>query len=541
MNPQPAPAKLPAKPPVKPHVEAEPQPPGSRVRWRAPIVIAALALAAIVALHQREWIESYVAAYATAFVVILATVALAAWFALASGLPARARFRGLGIFAGVVVAAIVLVKLTTRVEGTVSGVGVPRLVWKWSARPGEGSAALPPAISPIGAPVRLWPVTPQDFPEFLGPGRLNRVYGAGLSKDWSTAPRQLWRQPIGLGWSAFAVVGSYAVTQEQRGESELVICYEVATGKARWEHANQNARFSEWQGGDGPRATPTIVDGMVYAMGATGILDCLDGQTGKLVWSHNILTDAHTRNQEYGKSCSPLVFDHLVIVTGGSGGPSLAAYDKANGSAVWAAGDETPGYASPIAARLAGADQILTVNAHSVTAHGPSDGRILWRFNWPGSMPKNIQPVALDGDRVLISAGYGLGTTILQVHFNRGEFWVTPTWTSRHLKPKLSNVAVRGNYVYGLDDGILTCVDLATGKRMWRGEEYGFGQVLGVDDLLLVQAESGDVAIVDAAPDAFRELGRFSAIAGKTWTGPALAGHHLLVRNDHEAACYLLP
>ncbi|HXE51692.1 MAG TPA: hypothetical protein VN541_01710, partial [Tepidisphaeraceae bacterium] len=136
---------------------------------------------------------------------------------------------------------------------------------------------------------------------------------------------------------------------------------------------------------------------------------------------------------------------------------------------------------------------------------------------------------------------YGLGAVMLQIKSEGGTFSVHAIWESRHLKPKLSNVVVRGDNVYGLDDGILTCLDLNTGKRTWRGDSYGFGQLLRVDDLLLVQCENGDVALVEANPTAFHELTRFSAISGKTWTGPALSGHHLLVRNDHEAACYELP
>lgn len=511
-----------------------------RLRWKPAAIIIALEVIALLALHHREWVESYIAAYATAFVMVVFTLVLLVWFAFFSGLSVKTRGTGVIAFAMLGFLAAMILKLTTRVDGTISGVGVPRLVWKWTPRPGAGLENAP-VVAAGAAPVDL-AATPQDFPEFLGPGRQNAVNGPGLSRDWSASPpRQLWRQPIGLGWSAFAVVGPFAVTQEQRGASELTVCYEVASGKARWEHAHEGARFSEWQGGDGPRATPTIFQGRVYVMGATGFLDCLDGATGKPLWSRNVLEDSHSGNLTYGKSCSPLIVDDLVVVTGGSRGPSLLAYHKSDGSLAWTGGNETPGYASPVFATLAGAKQILTINSDSAAAHDPADGRLLWRYDWPGSMPKDVQPVPLDGDRVLISAGYGIGTTVLQLRNENGQFSVQPLWTSRHLKPKLSNVVVHGNYVYGLDDGILTCLDLATGKRMWRGDSYGFGQLLGVGDLLLIQSEPGDVALVEASPNAFHEIARFAAISGKTWQGPALSGHHLLVRNDHEAACYELP
>ena len=511
-----------------------------RHRFYIPIAVIVLAIIAIVLLHQRLLVESYIAAYATAFVVMLATLLLATWFGLFSGFSARVRWRGVGAFVAVVIAGYVVAKLTTRVDGTVSGVGVPRLVWKWTPKAGQSVASMP-GIVETGPPVDLTKITAQDFPQFLGPDRTNSIHSVGLSTDWKTSPRQLWRQPIGLGWGSFAIVGNWAITQEQRGQTEMIVCYEVETGKPRWVHSHESTRFSEWQGGDGPRATPTISGGRLYAMGATGYLDCLDGATGKEIWSRNVMSDTNKRVSEFGKSCSPLVMDDLVIVTGGRGGPSLVAYRKTDGTIAWTAGDESPGYASPVMATLAGVKQILTINSASAASYDAADGKLLWRYNWPGGMPKVPQPVPLDSDRVLITAGYGLGAVMLQVQSTPAGLTIHTLWNNRYLKPKMSNGAVQGNFVYGFDDGILTCLDLTTGKRMWRGDSYGFGQLLLVDNTLLIQAESGDVALVDAAPGAFHESARFSAIEGKTWNNPALSDHHLLVRNDHEAACYELP
>jgi outer membrane protein assembly factor BamB len=513
-----------------------------RVRWVFPVAVIVLATAAIVGLHQRLWVESYIAAYATGFVVFISLLLLIFWFATFSGLPGKVRGRGIIVIAVVALAVVVLLKLTTRVEGTFSGVGVPRLVWKWSPRAGEDTSSLPVIASDATMSVDLTKTTPDDFPGFLGSERKNAVTGVGVSRDWSTPPKLLWRQPIGLGWGSFAIVGPFAVTQEQHGNTEAIVCYEVATGKARWVHANPNARFREDQGGDGPRATPTISGGRVYAIGATGILDCLDGATGKVIWSGNVLSEPAARNLTYGKTSSPLVTEDLVIVTSGGGGPSLFAYHAKDGSIAWKGGDETPGYASPVLATLGGVKQVLTINSQSAAGYAFSGGHLLWRFPWPGGMPKVPQPVALDHDRVLISAGYGLGTLVLQVNTDAdGKQSVQTLWENRHLKPKMSDVVVHQNFVYGLDDGILTCLDLEGGKRMWRGDSYGFGQLIGVDDLLLIQAESGEVVLVEANPAAFRELGRFQAISGKTWNNPAISGHRLLVRNDHEAACFELP
>jgi outer membrane protein assembly factor BamB len=513
--------------------------PSRRVRWAVPLVILLAAAAAISFMHFSEWVESYIAAYLISAVSVLALIALFIWFVRFSGLSVGARKRGAWGFIAVVLVTALTIKLTTRVQGVINGVGVPKLVWRWSPRVGS---ELPRLAVENHATVDLTQTTAQDFPEFLGPGRRNVVDGAGLAPEWSgKSPRLLWRQPIGAGWSSFAAVGPWAVTQEQRGDRELVVCYEIATGRPQWVHAADNTRFVDSQGGDGPRATPTISGGRVYAMGATGILNCLDGSNGKVIWSRHVI-ESPDQNLTYGKSCSPLIVDDKVIVTGGRGGPSLIAYRAVDGAPVWSAGNDSPGYASPVLATFAGVRQIITVNAHSVSAHDPNDGHVLWRFNWPGSMPKNIQPIPLDGDRLLISAGYTVGTTLLKVNSVNGALGVTPVWTSRRLKPKLTNNVVRGNYVYGLDDpGVLTCIDLSTGKRMWRDGSYGFGQLLLVDDLLLVQCESGEVALVDPRPDGLQEIARFKALQSRTWSCPALVGHRLLVRNDQEAACFELP
>ena len=508
-----------------------------QARWRAPVIILACAAAAIAFLHFSERVESYIAAYAISLAIVFTVIALLSWFVRSSGFSRRLRRSVTLSFLAIIAISATALKLMTRRDGVINGIGFPRLVWRWSARP---DADLP-TIAGLRKPIDLSTTTAQDFPEFLGPGRRNAVDGVVLSRDWSKPPRLLWRRRVGLGWSSFAIVGDFAVTQEQRGENELVVCYELATGEPRWSHAHEHTRLVDSQGGDGPRATPTILGGKVYAMGGTGILDCLDGATGNLVWSVNVIPNPD-RNFVWGKSCSPLIVDELVIVTGGRGGPSLLAYRRKDGSPDWSYGTESCGYASPVLATLAGTRQIVTVNAASVSARDPTDGHLLWRFDWPGSMPKSIQPMPIDSDHVLLSAGYGLGTLLLNVQSHNGAMSVAPIWTSRHLKPKLTNNVVSGNYVYGLDDpGILTCLDLATGKRMWRDGAYGFGQLLRVGDLIVVECESGEVTMIDPRPDALHELGRFTALQNRTWSGPALSGHRLLVRNDQEAACYELP
>jgi len=389
---------------------------------------------------------------------------------------------------------------------------------------------------------------PGDYPQFLGPDRHPAIPGARLATDWKTnPPRELWRREIGAGWSAFAVVGDFAVTQEQRGEHELTTAYDLTTGKVHWARG-MPVRFESVLGGDGPRATPTIYDGRVYSLGATGILLCLELETGEPLWARDIVEENDAPQVSWGRSGSPLVVDDKVIVSaGGPDGRSLVAYHRETGSLLWSAGADRVSYASPALATLGGVRQVLIVNEARLVAHRLADGEILWSFDWPGSSDGDAntsQPVAVGGDRVFLSKGYGQGSALIAVSKNgEGSFSVQTLWRERaRMKTKLTNVVVQDGYVYGLSGGILECIALETGAREWKRGRYGHGQIMLVGDVLLIVAEMGNVVAVAATPEAHRQLGSFKALEAKTWNNPALArGKYLLVRNHREAACYELP
>lgn len=518
--------------------------PARRVRWWPPIAILALGAALVGAIQNVERFENNAADQnlATLSAVGLTVLLLAFWAIFFTGLPGRARAKLL--LAGVALVAGFLLLL--RVDG-VSGDIRPKLAWRWAPKAGARlSEELSSEGKPADATIDLTQTTDRDFPQFLGPARNGTLPGPRLARDWTARPpKKIWQQPIGAGWSSFAVVGPYAITQEQRGDYEWVSCYELLTGTPLWAHADPG-RFNKVLGGEGPRATPTVSEGRVYALGANGRFNCLDGASGEVIWTHDILTEHDAPNLEWGKSCSPLVFGDLVVVSaGGANGHSLVAYDKVSGDEIWHGGDDPSSYSSPLLATLAGVEQILIVNHHAIAAHDPADGRLLWRYPWTGDQPKVPQPVPVGPSQVLIASGYGIGSMLLDVNASAdGELSASEAWKkhSPKLKPKFTNVVLREGFIYGLDDGrSLVCLDLARGERKWQGGHYGHGQILLVGDVLLVQSEEGDVALVDATAERFHELTRFHAIDGKTWNNPALAGRYLLVRNAEEAACYELP
>jgi outer membrane protein assembly factor BamB len=290
--------------------------------------------------------------------------------------------------------------------------------------------------------------------------------------------------------------------------------------------------------GIGPRATPSLRDGRVFAQGAHGILNALDLASGRRLWSRDVVAENSGAVPEWGRSGSPLVLGGRVIVSaGGPAGRSLVAYDAATGTPLWSGGSDGVSYSSPARLTLGGREQVVILNKASVAGHDPETGEVLWQTDFPGGQPNVAVPVALDGERLLVSVGYGIGSKAYRVNGDGAALlWETP-----RLKSKFANLVVHDGHVYGLDDGVLTCLDPASGERVWKGGRYGHGQLLLVGGLLLVQTEEGEVVMVEATPREHRELGRFTAFDGKTWNPPALAGRLLLVRNDREAAAFELP
>ncbi len=416
--------------------------------------------------------------------------------------------------------------------------------------PTTASAAAPgPSGTPPAAPLASAAASaggtgasPLEFPQFLGPSRDGTLAGPRLARDWTArAPRRLWRQPLGQGWAGFAISGEIAVTQEQRGDEERVVAYELRSGRPLWSHADR-ARYETVIAGIGPRATPTIVGGRVYAMGATGILNALDLGSGARLWSRDVVKETEAQVPEWGRSCSPLVVDgRVVVIAGGTGGRRLVAYDAQSGETAWAAGEGGASYSSPTLATLAGRPQLVVLNGASVSGHDPATGAVLWEHPFPREQPNVALPLPLGPDRLLVSVGYGVGSKVYRVGETNGALRATLEWESPRLKSKFANLLAHGGFVYGLDDGVLTCLDPATGERRWKSGRHGHGQLLLVAGLLLVQTEEGELVLVDPSPDAYLELTRFQALDGKTWNPPALAGSLLLVRNDREAAAYELP
>ena len=412
--------------------------------------------------------------------------------------------------------------------------------WRWTRTPEERLVAQqgdePPALaSVLAAPATK---TGADWPGFRGPGRDGVVRGVRIKSDWATSPPvELWRRPIGPGWSSFAVHGDLLYTQEQRGDDEVVDCYSVTTGKPVWRHRDR-ARFWESNGGAGPRGTPTLSNGRVYTFGGTGILNVLDAGNGAVVWSRNAASDTQTKVPGWGFASSPLVVDADVIVaTAGT----LAAYDLATGEPRWFGPKGGGGYSSPQLLTIHGVPQIVLLSGTGAISVAPTDGKRLWEYQLPPGA-RIVQPaLTADGD-VLIHEGEGNGMRRIAVANGPGGWTVEERWTSEGLNPYFNDFVVHKGHAFGFAGSSLACIDLKDGERKWKGGSYGHGQLILLpdQDLLLVLSEEGELALVAATPDQFTELARVPAIEGKTWNHPVVVGDILLVRNGQEMAAFRL-
>jgi outer membrane protein assembly factor BamB len=547
----------------------------SRARWSERII----AIAAMIALAFATWPflhvsiqNGYMGRMFPIFVIPGLSLALVAWAAFSRGLadlPRRAMLVG-------VVAVACSAYLLIRTDG-ITGEGDSLLRWRWtksheelllasSPTPAPAPAAEPAvaptptekAATPTGtssaatapapttattAPVDVSVDAPAAWPGFRGPRRDAIIRGVRIETDWTrTPPVEMWRRPIGPGWSSFAVSGDFAYTQEQRGEDEIVSCYRLTTGEPVWTHRDP-ARFWESNGGAGPRGTPSLHNGRVYALGATGIVNALDARTGKVVWSRNAAKDTGAQLPGWGFTSSPLVVgDVVVVATSGR----LAGYDAGTGNLRWTKQTGGGGYSSPHPVTAGGVSQVVLLSAAGATAVAPADGAVLWQHKWEGAGVAIVQPAAVTGDDLLVTAGDamgGFGVRRINVAHSGDNWSAQERWTSRGLKPYFNDYVVHKGHAYGFDGSILSCIELESGERKWKGGRYGNGQLvlLADQDVLLVLSEEGELALVSATPDGHKELTKFKAIEGKTWNHPVLAGDVLLVRNGEEMAAFRLP
>ena len=418
----------------------------------------------------------------------------------------------------------------------------------------EAQAAQPASSTPAPSPSPSASVSPSPgqtataaatapsrnyWTNFRGPKRDGKYDEASISTNWPAKGLPLlWKQPVGIGHSSFVVADGKAYTIEQRRGQEVVAAYDINNGRELWTQ-KWNAEYTD-ETGDGPRSTPTWDNGRLYALGATGELRCLDANSGSVIWGKNILSDNGARNLPWAMAASPLIVDDKVIVLpGGANGKSVVAYNKMTGAPVWKALDDPQAYVSPMLVELAGRRQIIVESSWRVVGLDPKNGTMLWNYSSGTDNGINVsQPIIVDQNRFFISSGYGKGAALVEVKGSGDSLSATTVWENKNMKNKFNSSVLHDGYIYGLDEGILVCLDVNTGERKWKDGRYGYGQIILAGNHLIVTSDQGDVALVNASPDKYTEVARFSAVQGQTWNYPAIDNGKLLVRNSNEMAAF---
>lgn len=381
-----------------------------------------------------------------------------------------------------------------------------------------------------------------DWPQWRGPDRNGLSRETGLLSQWPrTGPPVAWSAAmLGAGYGSLSVQGERVYLQGMRNRQSVVSSLNRTDGKLVWTRilgpAGDNDR------GPGPRSTPTIDGDRVYALSETGDLASLRVADGSVIWQRNILKEFRGDNPYWLLSESPLVDGNVVIVTPGGRGAGVVALDKMSGKTVWASKElsDGAGYSSPIVADVGGVRTIMTFTADAGVGVRASDGKLMWRNSSAANGTANIAtPVYSDG-RVFFTSSYGTGAALLGLKATGNEVRAQEIYFTRDMKNHHGGVVLVNGYIYGFNDSILTCLEFATGKMVWRDRSVGKGAISYADGHLYILSENNVVGLVEATPAGYREKGRFS-IADQglpSWAHPVVSGGRLYIRNQGTLTSY---
>lgn len=396
-----------------------------------------------------------------------------------------------------------------------------------------------------------------DWPAYRGPsldGKTTETVSAGGAKG----PALAWKKNTPNGFSSFVISKGRAFTitgPEIEGvKREALVAFDADTGKeiwtallgvARYGHDGGNSGTKDNSGGDGPRSTPTIGGNRVYTLSSDLVLACFDLANGKKIWSKDIVREHKGHNISWKNAASPLIEGNLILVAGGGEGEALLGINKADGKVVWKGQDDKMTHATPVPATIHGVRQVIFFTQKGLVSVAPESGKVLWRHPYRFNVSTAASPV-VENDIVYCSAGYGVGSTAVQISKNGNEFGVTELWrvTGDKIANHWSTPVVKDGYLYGMfqfkqyGDGPVKCVELRTGKEMWSKPGFGPGNVILAGDQLVALSDTGEVVLIKADPKAYVEAGRFKAVTGKCWSTPALANGRLYIRSTVEGAAF---
>ena len=381
-----------------------------------------------------------------------------------------------------------------------------------------------------------------NWNQFRGPKRNGHIPAQTIPIDWTKPAKERWSTTCGLGHSSIVTSGKLVVTMEQEQEQELLIARSLEDGSQVWRVA-ENTKWHDMFSGTGPRSTPTLYMGKIYALFTNGRLCRVDANTGTVEWNIPVIPDDY-EFPEWGLSISPLIWNDMIILSLGGESAAAKAYSIETGEQLWKSQLVGKGvYLSPEILRLLGEDHLLVSVVGKIVSLDPRNGKTLWEKPWKIFI-NNVQiaqPIPVSSNSFVLAAGYGKGAECFIVAREPGsvKYRVESSWTSKNLKAKFSNPVFKNGYIYGFSENLLVCLEAKTGKLMWRGKKYSYGRILLLDQKLLILGHSGVLSVIDASPEKFHEVSSRQLLGNaRCWNGPAFVNGYLLARNGEQIACF---
>ncbi|MCF7708575.1 MAG: PQQ-like beta-propeller repeat protein [Verrucomicrobia bacterium] len=396
----------------------------------------------------------------------------------------------------------------------------------------------------------------EDWTQYRGPDH-NGISKEDIKLEWpASGPEVLWKVPVNKGFSTFTIADAKAYTLELRdingAATEVCVARNAESGEIIWTTPVGNAKYDGGgdtgargnRGGDGPRSTPSIVDGKVYVLSAYLKLFCINAASGDIVWRKDLVEEFGGKVIGWQNAASPLVEDELIIVNSNADEESIIAFNKDDGTLVWRTTNEKLTHASPIAATILGKRQVIFFTQFGLVALDPTNGSELWRYKFPYNVSTAASPVVA-GDIVYCTAGYGVGSAAIQLSNENGRFTVKELWRNpgNKLCNQWSTPVYYDGYLYGIyghkefGDAPLKCLDLATGEEIWSKDGFGPGGVLLVEEHIIVLSDAGTLFVVEATPEGYEEVSKFEAIDGKCWNTPSICNGKIYARSTEEGVC----
>lgn len=387
-----------------------------------------------------------------------------------------------------------------------------------------------------------YPLSAQDWLQWGGPCGDFNIQASGLAEEWpEEGPRQLWKRSLGEGYSSILHKDGKLYTMYGLEDQEVVVSLDAKTGSTIWEYSYPRKFWSDMRMGFGwgPNATPLIMDNKIITAGIAGDIHCLNLNTGKLLWKHDLTKEYGRRErvEEYGYSMSPLRYKNTVIVHVGGDDHGLVAFNPNDGSVIWESDPDGVSYAQASIIKLAGQDQFIYFSPEGVNGLDPVNGKKLWHHTIPISNGNNLTPIVqCDQEHIFVSSQFDNGGGRLLRVTNQGDkMKVKEIWFNSALQSSCWTHFRIGDYIYGSAGSHaisnFNAFEWRTGKIVWSHRKLMMAQCLYADDKVIMQSQRGTLALAKVTPENFDVLCYIRVLSKPAWTLPTLVGTKLFMRD----------